>query len=99
MSDFKKIFAHKNRGWLLDVVVFFFQLILLLILTRLFADLLRQAKADIFAQVAVILFCLGLAFLQPIGALLKRRRGGRLSDPRSRSRHLRGERRTAAAPG
>ena len=74
MSDFKKIFAHKNRGWLLDVVVFFFQLILLLILTRLFADLLRQAKADIFAQVALILFCLGLAFLQPIGALLKRRR-------------------------
>jgi hypothetical protein len=74
MIDYKKIMVPENRGVLLDVVVFFINLISVIILTRLFANLVRQANADMVAQSAVILFCLGLSFLQPIGAILKRRR-------------------------
>ncbi|HEV7858846.1 MAG TPA: hypothetical protein VGO91_09480 [Pyrinomonadaceae bacterium] len=74
MIDYKKIIAPENRGILLDVVVFFINLISMIILTRLFVNLMRQANEDKVAQSGVILFCLGLSFLQPIGAILKRRR-------------------------
>lgn len=70
----KKLLAHANRGILLDVVVFIVNLILMTILSRLLANLIHQAKTDVIAQAAMVLFCLGLVFLQPIGAILKRRR-------------------------
>jgi hypothetical protein len=72
--DLGKILTPRNRGILLDVVVFAFQLVLMTVLTRLFADLVRQAHQDFTAKVIVVFFCLGLAFLQPLGAILKRRR-------------------------
>lgn len=68
----KKLLAHANRGILLDVVVFLVNVILMTFLSRLLADLIHQAKTDIVAQAATVVFCLGLVFLQPAGALLKR---------------------------
>lgn len=70
----KKLLAHANRGILLDLVVFIVNLILMTILSRLLANLIHQANTDIIAQAAMVLFCLGLVFLQPLGAILKRRR-------------------------
>ncbi|MDT5155872.1 MAG: hypothetical protein QOH51_229 [Acidobacteriota bacterium] len=72
--DVRKIFAPHNRGILLDVAVFVFQLILMTILVRLVAELARQAQEDNFAKAAMGLFFLSLALLQPIGTILKRRR-------------------------
>jgi hypothetical protein len=70
----KKLLAHANRGILLDVVVFLVNVVLMTFLSRFLADLIHQAKTDIVAQVVMVGFCLGLVFLQPTGALLKRRR-------------------------
>ena len=70
----KRLFEYANRGILLDVVVFLVNVILMTILSRQLANLFHQANTDGWAQTAVALFCLGLAFLQPIGAILKRRR-------------------------
>src|SRR6266566_228894 len=70
----KKLFAHANRGILLDLMVFFVNIILLTILSRQLANLFQQGNTYGLAKAAVALFCLGLAFLQPIGAVLKRRR-------------------------
>jgi hypothetical protein len=72
--NFKIIFAPGNRGMLLDIVVFVINLMLMTILAGQFRDLLHQANENALAKVAAILFCLGLAFLQPVGAILKRRR-------------------------
>jgi hypothetical protein len=70
----KKLFEHANRGILLDVIVFLVNAVLFTILSRQLANLIHQANTDTLAQVAVALFCIALAFLQPIGAILKRRR-------------------------
>jgi hypothetical protein len=71
----KKLFEHANRGILLDVIVFLVNVILMTILSRQLANLFRQANGtDSLARVAVVVFCIGLAFLQPLGAILKRRR-------------------------
>jgi hypothetical protein len=72
--SFRKIFAPENRGILLDAVVFLFQLALMRILVRLLGDLINEAHEDATAKAAVALFCFGLCFLQPIGAMLKRPR-------------------------
>jgi hypothetical protein len=74
MIDFRKTLAPANRGLLLDVVVFLFQLALLRILVRLLDGLIHKAQGDATAKAELALFCLGLCFLQPTGALLKRRR-------------------------
>lgn len=74
MIDYKKIFAPENRGILLDAIVFLVNTVLMIVLSRNLANLLGQAKRDTVARWAVILFCLALSFLQPLGALLKRRR-------------------------
>lgn len=79
--DFRKIFTRRNRGILLDAVVFLFQLALMRVLVRLLGELIRDAQEDLTAKAGVALFCLGLCFLQPVGALLKRRRvSQRLAD-------------------
>ncbi|HEV7746244.1 MAG TPA: hypothetical protein VGO56_14685 [Pyrinomonadaceae bacterium] len=73
----KKLFAHANRGILLDVIVFVVNLMLLTILSRQLVTLFRQANTpepQTIPKTAVAVFCLGLVFLQPIGAILKRRR-------------------------
>ena len=75
MVGIRRLFSIENRGILLDVIVFLFNLLLMSVLARLFAELSR-AENDSYnlARLGVILFCLGLAFLQPIASLLKRRR-------------------------
>jgi hypothetical protein len=70
----KKLLAHANRGILLDVVVFLVNVILMTLLSGLLVDLIHRANTDVSAQVTMVAFCLGLVFLQPTGALLKRRR-------------------------
>ena len=70
----KKLFERANRGILLDVIVFLVNVILMTILSRQLANLFHQGNTDPIAQTAVAVFCLGLAFLQPLGAILKRRR-------------------------
>jgi len=72
--DFSAILTLRNRGILLDIVVFLVNVILMTMLSRSLADLIHRANTDFTAQLAVVLFCLGLVFLQPIGAILKRRR-------------------------
>src|ERR1041385_5391518 len=74
MTDLRKIFAPENRGILLDVVVFFVNTCLMFVLARLLARLSGEARTDATAQAEMILYCLALSFLQPFGALLKRRR-------------------------
>jgi hypothetical protein len=69
----KKLFEHANRGILLDVVVFLVNVILMTILSRQLANFLHPADTNSLARAAVAVFCFGLAFLQPVGAILKRR--------------------------
>jgi hypothetical protein len=71
----KKLFAHVNRGILLDVIVFLVNVVLMTVLSRQLRNLFKEANsADSLAQAAVVVFCVSLAFLQPVGAILKRRR-------------------------
>ena len=70
----KRLFERANRGVLLDVIVFLVNVVLMTLLSRQLANLFRQANAQVpLAQAAVGLFCIGLVFLQPIGAILRRR--------------------------
>ena len=75
----KRLFEQANRGILLDLIVFLVNVVLMAVLSRQLANLFHQANTDRantdrLAQAAVALFCLGLAFLQPVGAILRRRR-------------------------
>ena len=72
MIEFKQIFAHQNRGMLLDVTVFLFQLILIRLLTTLSLGFVSQAEENALAQTAISLFLVGLFVLQPLGPNLKR---------------------------
>ena len=70
------ILSPRNRGVVLDVVVFCVNVIFMIILTRLFTKTAQQAQqaGDNAATIlATASFCLSAAFLQPIGAILKRR--------------------------
>src|SRR5438309_5516810 len=71
-SAFRKIFENKNRGLLLDIVVFFINLILMRILTVLAMNLVRQAYEDVSAKIMLGMFFAGVFFLQPAGPILKR---------------------------
>jgi hypothetical protein len=73
MIEFKKIFEPKNRVILLDVVIFFVNLILLTFLARLFASVTQDAKTNVQSKSAMIVFLLGICLLSPAGAVLKRR--------------------------
>ena len=72
MIGFKRIFEHWNRGLLLDVSVFLFQLLSIRVVTTRAVGFARQAEVDIFAQTAIGLFLVGLFALQPLGPMLKR---------------------------
>lgn len=67
------IFAQKNRGLLLDILVFLTNLFLMHLLVKLFLVIFRQASAgDMIAKSASLLFYLGLLVLPSLGAVLKR---------------------------
>ena len=70
--DFRKIFELRNRGILLDLVVFVINLILMSIVTRLSLNLVHQADEDVLPRVTIGLFFAGVFFLQPMGPILKR---------------------------
>jgi hypothetical protein len=70
--DFRKILEPRNRGILLDLVVFLINLILMHIVTRLSLNLAHQAEESVLPRVAIGLFFAGLFFLQPLGPILKR---------------------------
>ena len=73
--NFKQILTSRNRGILLDVFTFFVNLILMIVLTRSLADIASQSRAgDPTAKALTGLFCLGICFWSPVGAILKRRR-------------------------
>jgi hypothetical protein len=73
MIELKKIFEPKNRVILLDVVIFFVNLILMTVLARLFAGVTEDAKTNVESKSAMIVFFLGICLLSPVGAILKRR--------------------------
>ena len=70
--NFTKIFEPRNRGILLDIVVFLINLVLMSIITKLSLNLARQAEEDLTAKTAIGLFFAGVFFLQPWGPILKR---------------------------
>ena len=72
MIAFKRIFEHWNRGLLLDLSVFVFQLISMRLLAAIVVRFIRQAEDDYLATTAIGLFLVGLFVLQPIGPSLKR---------------------------
>jgi len=67
-----RLLAPQNRGNLLDLFVFVFNLSLIWIVTRLSLNLIRQAETDRPAMLAVSGFFAGLLVLQPLGPILKR---------------------------
>lgn len=71
----KNIFAHTNRGVLLDIVVFVLNLFLMRMLTGYFVSLIRRVSAsndDSFAVLQLGLFFTGMLVLPAAGAILKR---------------------------
>jgi predicted permease len=76
------LLAERNRGTLLDVVVFVLNLFLMRLLVGYFLDVASLASnGDAIAQAAMFLFCVSLFVLPPAGAVMKRwhfhkRRGG-----------------------
>lgn len=58
---------------LLDVVIFFVNLILMTALARLFAGVNQEANTDVWLKTMIGVFVLGLCLLSPVGAILKRR--------------------------
>ena len=70
--NFGAIFERRNRGILLDVMMFVINLILMRILTMLSMNLVGQAQEKVSAKIAIGLFFAGIFFLQPLGPILKR---------------------------
>ena len=70
--DLSWILAPRNRGVLLDVVVFLASVLLLRVVTILSLNLVHRAEEDVLAKLAVGFFFAGLLFLQPLGPTLKR---------------------------
>jgi hypothetical protein len=67
------IFAKRNRGLLLDVLVFLINLFLMQLLVKCFLTLFRQAAAgERTAKCGLLLFYLGMLVLPSVGAILKR---------------------------
>jgi len=67
------LFERRNRGLLLDIVVFIANLFLMRMLVGYFLDVAGAAgNGDGLAQAAMFLFCVSLFVLPPAGAVLKR---------------------------
>lgn len=77
-SDFEKelginLFARRNRGMLLDVFIFLLNIFLMRSLSRRFISVLQDASGDDeLSQFVMLLFCLGIFVLPPLGAIIKR---------------------------
>lgn len=75
MFDAKKIFAPHNRTLLLDCLIFIVNTLLMFALAKLLAALAVQVRSDDpYAKLAMGLYLASLVFLQPVAAILKRRR-------------------------
>ena len=68
----RQLFAYRNRGLLLDLTIFLFQLLLLRTLTNLSLDFVHQAQENSFAETIIGLFLVALFFLQVLGPILRR---------------------------
>ena len=68
----RQLFAYRNRGLLLDLTIFLFQLLLLRALTNLSLGFVHQAKDNTFAETIIGLFLIALFFLQVLGPVLRR---------------------------
>ena len=69
----KRLLAAENRGLLLDLVVFFLNLVLMQRLTRYALELFRYADGgDPLAQFTLLLACIAMWALPAAGAILKR---------------------------
>lgn len=72
-SLFKNLFTERNRGILLDVVVFLLNLLLMRYLTQGFLEVIQWANAGDFpAQFAIFLTFIAVFILPPAGSILKR---------------------------
>lgn len=67
-----RLFFPRNRGILLDIAVFIFQLFLIRLLTRRSIEFTQLAEQDTRAKVAIGVFLIALFVLQPVGPILKR---------------------------
>ena len=75
MIEFKNILERRNRGILLDIVMFAVNAFLIMVLARRLADVVDEAhQGVIVSKMAMALYCGALVFLQPVGAILKSRR-------------------------
>jgi hypothetical protein len=73
MTSPPNILAKQNRGLLLDIVVFFLNLVLMRWLTSYVIELFRFADAgEPLAQFALLLACIGMWVLPAAGAVMKR---------------------------
>lgn len=73
MIDIQTILLPKHRGKLFDVLIFFFNILVVAVLSRLTLQIFRFASdGDKLAQFAIGFMCLGVFLLMPIGAALKR---------------------------
>jgi hypothetical protein len=73
MIDFQTILLPINRGKFFDVLIFIFNLLAITVLSNITLHIFRFASnGDKFAQLTLGLMCLGLFFLMPLGASLKR---------------------------
>jgi hypothetical protein len=70
--DLHRLFEPENRGILLDLIVFFLNLTLMIVLTRLTKNLVNDAETDVSAKAVIGLYFAGLFLLQPLGPVLKR---------------------------
>ena len=70
--EIRQLFEPRNRGILLDLIVFVLNLSFMIYLTRLSKVLVNQAEEDVWAKTFVGLFFAGVFFLQPVGPVLKR---------------------------
>jgi len=66
------ILRPRNRGLLLDLVVFILNLALMGILTRVSINFVQQAETDRTAEFAIGLYFAVLFLLQPVGPVLRR---------------------------
>src|SRR5918992_4462882 len=70
--DLKAVLEPRNRGILLDLVVFLISLVLMHLLTVQSLNIVRQAEENNSAKLVVGLFFAVVFFLQPLGPILKR---------------------------
>jgi hypothetical protein len=67
------LFEEKNRGLLLDLVVFVANIFLMRTITRYYLQLIHAAnESDLLAQYALLIVCIGMWVLPAAGAYLKR---------------------------